>query len=261
MLGLSLVLAAPTTQSLTLTLSSAHGDLSTGAQTPTSTLTLTASSLSALNEELAAVSYTGTGGPDVLTISSGTGILAGLQSLIGINSGSSGTVDGYSGLGFTEAELVSFGSIGELYVDTTAHALGGLLVTGQVEYDDELLASGYSGTALQIDDGGNAVFGAAASVSLSGNVTIGDTNGAGALEVLTNAASLNGNLTLAAGGAGSGSSLAVLGALSVSGAALVGASGNSHLVRIRQPGRWLVLASAPGARWRPMTAPPRLWAR
>jgi hypothetical protein len=229
LLGLSLVLAAPTTQNLTITLSSAHGSLSMGAQTPSSALTLTANSLAALNAELASVSYTGTGALDVLTISSGTGILAGLQSLIGINRGGSGTVDGFSGLGFTEAELVSFGSIGGLYVDKTAHALGGLLVTGQVEYDDELLASGFSGTALRVDDGGNVAFGAAASVSLSGNVTIGDTSGAGALEVLTNAASINGNLTLAAAGAGGGSSLAVLGALNLSGAALVGASGNATL--------------------------------
>ncbi len=229
LLGLSLVLAAATTQSLTITLSSAHGSLSTGAQTPASTLTLTASNLNALNAELAALSYTGTGALDVLTISSGTGILAGLQSFIGINRGGSGSVDGYSGLGFTEAELVSFGSIGGLYVDKTAHALGGLLVTGQVEYDDELLASGFSGTALQVDGGGNVAFGAAASVSLSGNVIIGDSNGAGALEVLTDAASITGNLTLSAVVAGSASSLAVMGALSLSGAALVGESGNATL--------------------------------
>ncbi|HTQ70799.1 MAG TPA: Hint domain-containing protein [Acidocella sp.] len=229
LLGLSLVLAAPTTQSLSITLSSAHGSLTTGAQTPSSRLTLTASNLTTLNAELAALSYTGTGALDVLTISSGTGILAGLQSLIGINRGGSGAVDGYSGLGFTQAELVSFGSTGALYVDKTAHALGGLLVTGQVEFNDELLASGFSGTALQIDDGGNAVFGAAASVSLSGNITIGDTNGAGALEVLTNAASLTGNLTLAAAGAGSGASLAIMGALSLSGEAAVGVSGNATL--------------------------------
>ncbi len=54
LLGLSLVLAAPTTQSLSITLSSAHGSLTTGAQTPSSRLTLTASNLSTLNAELAA---------------------------------------------------------------------------------------------------------------------------------------------------------------------------------------------------------------
>ncbi len=229
LLGLSLVLAAATTQSLTLTLSSAHGQLSTATQAASATLTLTAASLEVLNEELAGASYTGSGALDVLTISSGTGILAGLQSFIGINRGGSGTVDGYSGLGFTEAELVSFGNIGYLYVDKTAHALGGVLVTGPVEFDDEVIATGLSGTALQIDDGGNVLFGAASDISLSGNVTIGDGNGAGALEVLTDAASLAGSLTLAAGGVGAGSSLAVMGALSLSGAAIVGSSGSATL--------------------------------
>ena len=229
LLGLSLALAAPTSQSLTITLSVAHGSLSIGTQAASPTLTLTVGNLAALNAELAALNYTGSGMLDVLTLTSGTGILAGLQSLFGINRGGSGAVDGYSGLGFTEAELVSFGSVGGLYVDSTAHALGGLLVTGQVEYDDELIASGLSGTALRIDAGGNAAFGAAANISLTGNVTIGDSNGAGALEVLTDTASLTGNLTLAAAGAGAGSSLAVMGALSLSGAALVGASGAATL--------------------------------
>ncbi|MBU6425367.1 MAG: Hint domain-containing protein, partial [Rhodospirillales bacterium] len=229
LLGVSVALAATTTQSLTITLSSAHGILSAAGQAPSAALTLTAASLSALNAELASVSYTGTGALDVLTISSGTGILAGLQSLIGINTGGSGTVNGYSGLGFTEAEMVSFGSVGGLYVDDTAHAVGGLLVTGQAEFNDELIASGFSGTALQIDNGGNAILGAAASASLSGNVTIGDSNGAGALEVLTNAASLSGNLTLAATGAGAASSLAVMGALSLSGEAFIGAGATATL--------------------------------
>ena len=229
LLGISVALAAATSQSLTVMLSSAHGSLSTAGSAPSTVLTLTASSLSALNSEIAAISYTGTGGLDVLTISSGTGILAGLQSLIAINQGNNGTVNGYSGLGFTEAELVSFGSTGGLYIDDTAHALGGLLITGQVEFNDELIASGFSGTALQVDSGGNAILGAAANASLSGNVTIGDANGAGALEVLTKAASITGNLTLATSGAGAGSSLAIMGALSLSGAASVGVAGSAIL--------------------------------
>ena len=229
LLGISVALAAATTQSLTITLSSAHGSLSASGGSASSALTLTASNLSSLNAEIASVSYTGTGALDVLTISSGTGILAGLQSLIAIDRGGSGTVNGYSGLGFTEAELVSFGSTGGLYVDTTAHALGGVLATGQIEFNDELIASGFSGTALQIDNGGNVILGAAASAALAGDVVIGDTNGAGALEVLTNSASISGNLTLTAAGAGAGSSLAVVSALNLSGAALLGVSGAAVL--------------------------------
>ena len=229
LMGVSVVLAALTTQSLTITLSSAHGILSATGQAPSAALTLTAANLGALNAELASVSYTGTGALDVLTLSSGTGILAGLQSLIAINIGGSGTVNGYSGLAFTEAELVSFGSTGGLYVDDTAHALGGVLVTGQIEFNDELLASGLSGAALLVDNGGNAILGAAANAALSGNVTIGDANGAGALEVLSASASIVGNLTLAAATAGSGSSFAVMGALSLSGAALVGAGAAATL--------------------------------
>ncbi|MDE2318932.1 MAG: Hint domain-containing protein [Rhodospirillales bacterium] len=225
LMGINVVLAAATTQSLTITLSSAHGSLSAAGFSPAATLTLTASNLSTLNAELASVSYTGTGVLDVLTISSGTGILAGLQSFIAVDRGGSGTVNGYSGLGFTEAELVSFGSTGGLYVDDTAHALGGVLVTGQIEFNDGLIASGFSGTALQIDNNGNAIFGAAANAVLSGDVVVGDTNGSGALEVLTTSASIAGNLTLAAAGGGAGSSLAVMGALSLSGAALVGLGG------------------------------------
>ncbi|MGE4482892.1 Hint domain-containing protein [Acidocella sp.] len=229
LLGLSLVLAAPTTQSLSLTLSSAHGELNVGSLTPASVLTLTAGDIETLNAKLASLTYTGTGALDVLTITSGTGILAGLSSLIGINRGTTGTVDGYSGLGFTEAELVSFGSIGGLYVDKAPHALGGMLVTGQVEYDDQLLAGGLSGTSLRVDDGGNAVFGGAASVTLSGNATIGDSAGAGALEVLTDHASLAGNLTLTAAGAGSGSSLAVMGTFNVLGTVSAGGNGSAFL--------------------------------
>ncbi|MDE1906049.1 MAG: hypothetical protein KGH75_06310, partial [Rhodospirillales bacterium] len=80
LLGISVALAAATTQSLTITLSSAHGSLSASGGSTSSALTLTASNLSSLNAEIASVSYTGTGALDVLTISSGT-------------------VNGYSGLG------------------------------------------------------------------------------------------------------------------------------------------------------------------
>ncbi len=223
--GLSLVLAAPTTMSLTLTLSAAHGKLTTGAQTPAGSIILTAPNLAAMNADLAMVSYIGTGMLDVITVSSGTGTLAGLHSLVsGVAIGHAGTVNGYSGGGFTEAELISFGSSGSLYNATTPYAVGGVLVAGQVEFNDDLFASGMSGTAMQVDGGGNAVFGGAGSVSLQGGVTLGDASGAGALEVLTDSASIAGNLVMASAG-GSGASLAVMGGLSVSGAILAGAGG------------------------------------
>lgn len=75
--GVSLQLTTSTTQSLTLTLSVSHGIISGGGGAPGTTITLTASGLSALNADLAALTYTGTGVNDAMTISSATGVLAG----------------------------------------------------------------------------------------------------------------------------------------------------------------------------------------
>lgn len=227
LLGLSLALAAPTTQALTLTLTTAHGSLSVG-DSVGSALTLSAINLALMNAQLASLLYTGTGALDVLTISSGSGILSGLIDYEGIGKGSTGTVDGYSGLGLTTGEFVSFGNSGGLYTDHVAHALGGALITGAVDFEDPFQASGYSGTALEVDHNGLAIFGAAAQVAMAGNATLGDAGGAGALEVLSQAVSLAGTLTMAASGAGAGS-LAVLGTMSIGGAALVGVAGNATL--------------------------------
>lgn len=229
LLGLSLNLAGNTTQSLTITLSASHGSFGTGG-TLRSSFTLSAANVNALNAELAAVSYTGAGIPDTVLISSNTGVLAGMSSYAAINPGGTGTISGYSGLGITEAEMVSFGVAAGLTLETQAISAGGLLAAGLVEFDDVVQVQGYSGTALLADAGGDAVFGAAAAVVLHGDVTLGDVSGAGTLDVLTNNLSVSGNFTLAPVSAAAGSEAVILGAVTAAGSINIGLSATAGLV-------------------------------
>lgn len=227
--GLSLELASSTTQSLSLTLSTGHGSLSEGTLGPAATLTLNAGGIAAMNADLAALEYTGTGVGDTLTIASSTGMLAGLQDYIFITADSAGTVSGYGGAFFSAAQIASFGVNGSLTPFTMAIAPGEMLVTGMVEFAGVAQVNGISGTALRVDAGGEAVFNAAASVALGGDVTLGDAGGAGTLAILTQAFSSSGNMTLAGASAAAGSEAMVLGSLGLGGALDIGGSAAAGL--------------------------------
>lgn len=199
LLGIQLVLAAATTQALSITLAVEAGVITTGGQTAAEVITLSAANISTLNQELAALTYTGTGEPDILTITSSTGVLGGLDSLINIASDNATIVNGYSVTAVTEAQLVSYSANSGIYLDTMAQALGEVTIAGgTIAFESQLYAEGLSGTSMQVDDNGVAIWGSGAEVDMQGNVMIGDAQSAGKLEVLSQSASLAGNLSLAA---------------------------------------------------------------
>ena len=224
LLGLSLNLTGSTTQSLHLTLSCGHGGLNVGDSTSVAHLTLTASNLAALNAELANLTYTGTGVADVLTLTGSSGLLAGMTDLVPIAAVTTGTVDGYAGVAYSAAEMVSFGSAAGLPIITAPMAPGGVQVTGMVEFQGLIEAGGLTGTALTVDAGGQAIFGVAATVALNGDVAVGDTSGAGVLDVLTDAFSASGNILL-----GGNANAAVLGAVTAAGALEIGQAASASL--------------------------------
>lgn len=74
-------------------------------------------------------------------------------------------------------QTASFGSASGLSVITNPIAPGEIVVDSIAEFADALQVNGLSGTALLVDGGGSAVFGAAASAALGANVTVGDAGG------------------------------------------------------------------------------------
>ena len=230
LLGVSIDMTGSSTQSLALTLTATRGSLSSDGGSFTSKLTLTAASLAALNTSLEGVSYSGTGAADSIVFSSNTGLLAGVQGGIVISPGGTGTVSAYSGAGLTEAEMVAFGPIAGMPQITQAMAVGGAQVSGFVDFENILLARGYSGTGLVVDGGGEALFGAAATVGLSSNVTLGDASGAGTLMLLGQSFSVAGNVALASAAGAGGSAADILGAMSVGGAVDIGLSAGASLL-------------------------------
>jgi hypothetical protein len=195
LLGLNLELIGTAAQSLAMTVAVANGGLSLGTLLPSATLTLTGANVQALNAELTGLTYTGTGVSDALTFTGGTGLLAGLNEQVLITAVSA-------------AGMESYGTASGLTQVTAAQAVSGVAVSGAVEFENRLEASGYSGTALLVQGGGEALFGAAATAVLGGDVTLS----AGTLVVLGTAFSTSGNVTL------TGASEAVVtGALTASG--------------------------------------------
>lgn len=228
--GTGIELIGSTTQSLVLTLTAQSGSLSSGGSAASASITLTAANIAVLDSEVDAVSYFGDGTPDSVLFTSNAGPLAGMQGGIIISPGSAGTVSGYSGLGVSAAEMVSFGVAAGTPQITQAMAAGGALVDGTVEFENILEARGISGTGLIVDGGGEAIFGTAATVSLGSDVTLGDAGGAGTLMLLTDNFGVTGNVTLAPVSAAAGSTLDVLGALSASGVMHIDAGGELQLL-------------------------------
>ena len=222
LLGVSLEMPGSNTQALTITLTAGRGSLSSAGGLAASRITLTAANLAALNTEIEAVSYSGTGLADTVVFTSNAGLLAGVQGSIIISAGSTGTVSGYAGIGVTQGEMVTFGAAIGVPLITQPLAAGGVLVSGVDEFEDFLSTSGYSGTALLVDGGGEAIFGAAATVSLAGDVTLGDASGAGTLILLGERFVAGGNVTLAPVAGAAGSEAAILGDMSIAGTLDIG---------------------------------------
>ncbi len=215
--GLSLELAYATTQSLACTLSTAHGLLSASGVAPAGSITLSAGGIAALNAQLGSLTYTGTGVADVLTLTSASGALMGLSAAVGIGVVVPGIVDGNTATEFSAAQSVTFGNTGSLALFSTPAALGELLIGGATEFAAPIQASGVAGTALVVDGGATAIFNAAATARLGGNIIIGDSAGAGTLAILTTGFSASGDLTLAVGSAAD-----VLGSLGLGGTLDIG---------------------------------------
>jgi len=232
--GLNLLLTASTTHTLTVTLSVEHGVLADGALGPNATITLTAPNIIALNADLAALTYTGNGQTDVLTVSSGTGVLAGLDVTGFVNAVPAGTtISGFGPLPPSEGEVAAYSS-GTLLAATANEAPGELILDGDLNFAAALQADGISGTALLIDAGGIGMFDAAASVALAADVTIGDAAGAGTLDILTDnitigANGASANLTIGGLAAAAGSAVDVFGTLGISGNLLIGTGGAATL--------------------------------
>ncbi|OYV35943.1 MAG: hypothetical protein B7Z81_08025 [Acidocella sp. 20-61-6] len=216
-------------QPVSLTLAVSNGMLAEAGGTAAAQITLVAVSPGALNVDLAALVYTANAGAivDTLTISSNSALLPGLYTMVPVamnNAG--GTVTGY----FGDAGQVSlFSDVGMSLIGGQA-APGEVVVTGAKDFGSVLMVDGLSGTALLVDGGGNALFGAGANVTLRENVTIGDTAGAGSLSVLTNYFSVAGDLVIATATNASGSNVDIFGAVAVAGHVVVGGGGAADLV-------------------------------
>ncbi len=230
--GFSLLPPASTTLSLTVTLSVGAGVLAVGGESPAATITITAPNLVALNAELAGLSYTGTGPSAVMTVSSGTGVLAGLSATAFIDPVAPGTVSSFAGV-LSEGETADF-SAASATPNPADAAVGRLILSATNVFAGSLILDGISGTALEIDGGATGVFDAAAAVTTGADVTVGDAGGAGTLAIISDDFSIGGNgatanLTLAARAAGAGSTAEIAGTLGISGELIIGAAAGAVL--------------------------------
>ncbi len=223
--GIALQLSATSTQSLALTIAAASGLLSDGGAGPAAQITLTGADVTALNTALAALTYTGTGLADSLTLTSASPVLSGLAGNIYITAAIAGTINGLGGTAFSEAQTASFGSTGGISLFSLPAAPGAVLVAGPTDFTAPLQADGISGTALVVDANATAVFDSTATAVLGGDLTIGAANGAGTLDIITQSFASTGNMTLAGNAAATQSSAYVPGALTLGGSLAIGAGG------------------------------------
>ncbi len=218
--GLNVLLRSWTTQSLTLTLSAADGILTDGTLAGAA-LTLTAVSPTALDDELANLTYTANANAvvDELQITAASGWLAGVSASIPIAITTTGTTNGFGDAG--QIALFNADFTGLIAQDG---APGEIFITGTADFADVLNVEGIGGTGLRIDAGGVGVFDGAAIVALDANVTVGDAGGAGFLRIVTDEFGVAGNAVFGGASAAAGSGAEIAGRLSLSGAMLVGAS-------------------------------------
>ncbi len=223
LLGLSLELPAATSQSLSLTIAVSSGVLEAGTLAPAARITLAAANINALNTALAGLSYVAGSSVSGLTFSGGSGALQGFSDVVAVAVANPlEVVNAYSGEGVSEAQSVSFGPVGQPVPQTLPLAAGDVLVSGVAEFASFMEINGLSGTALDIDAGGNAVFDSAAAARFGADLTIGDAGGAGSITVLGGAFSTSGNITLASAAGAAGSVADVLGDVAAAGSLVIG---------------------------------------
>ncbi|MDE8348049.1 MAG: Hint domain-containing protein [Acidocella sp.] len=211
LLGFDVLLRGWSGQSISLTLAVANGVLSETNGTAAAQMTFIAANPTALNADLAGLNYTAKAGAvaDVLTISSNSALLPGLNTTVPVmmnNAG--GTVTGF----FGDAGQVSVFNDQVMTPIQGQAAPGEIIITGTKDIASVLMVDGLSGTALLVDGGGNALFDAGANVTLRENVTIGDSTGSGSLSVLTSYFVADGNVTL-----GAASGMDIAGAIDIAG--------------------------------------------
>jgi len=217
-IGLTALLQNWQNQTLKLKLSVAAGTLADGTLVPGATLTLTASSPAVLNAELAALQYTPNGvqSADTLRIT-GSGYLAGATAAIPIGvTFAPGTVAGFG----DAAELSVFA--GNLPLIQAPGAPGEILVTGNATFADALNVSALGGTALVVDNNGLAILDGAASAFLQGNVTVGDSTGAGYFSAFSPQVTILGNLIVGGASAAAGAAAYLAGTIGFGGGMVIG---------------------------------------
>lgn len=227
--GLKILVPDWTSQSLSLTLAASEGVLSDGSLTPGPTLVLNAASPAALNTLLAGLTYTAglTATGDTLTVTSNTGILAGLNASAPIAIETAGTISGFAPAPTNEQTVLFTGSTASAALETLAAAPGAVIVSDAMDFADVLTAGGINGTALTVDDGGSAIFDTGAEVTLSGDAVIGDASGPGTLGIITpnftiGTPGASANLVLGGNSAATGSAVQLTGTLTDNGAVLLG---------------------------------------
>lgn len=199
-IGLGLQVPVNPTSGLILTINAAHGAVAlAGAQAASASLTLSAASALALDDQLAALVFTplGTGSGDVLSFIGGSG-LAGLTAAIGITIApaatlfSAGATDAVFGAASTwlggaapaNGDLAVLGAHqGAPILLTGPGEAGALVVEGGYDLAGSFVLPALSGTALSVAASGFALLDANAVISLGGGAQVsGGTLGvAGAL--------------------------------------------------------------------------------
>jgi hypothetical protein len=226
--GLDLLLRSWTTQVLSLTLSVGNGILADGAISSGATITLTAASPTALNAELAQLTYTANAGASVdgLFITSGSGLLVGFNVDIPVDV----TVAACTIAGFGDAGQVAQFTGHSTNLILAPGAPGEILIAGTADFADVLNIDGLGGTALRIDAGGTGLFDGAVSAALGADVTVGDAGGPGYLAIFTENVSVAGNITIGgnAAAAGGGGEIAAAGAITLTGAFIDGSAAVSN---------------------------------
>jgi hypothetical protein len=217
-IGLTALLQNWQNQTLKLKLSVAAGTLADGTLIPGATLTLIAASPQALNAELAGLQYTPNGVQSIDTLRiTGIGYLAGATAAIPIDvTVAPGTVAGFG----DAAELSLFA--GDPPLIQIPGAPGAILVTGDATFADAINVSGLGGTALVVDAGGMAILDGGASAFLQGNVTVGDSTGAGYFSAFSSQVTILGNLIVGGNAAAAGSQAVLAGTVGFGGGMVIG---------------------------------------
>ncbi|HQT64505.1 MAG TPA: Hint domain-containing protein [Acidocella sp.] len=215
--GLDVLLRSWTGQTLSLTLSVAHGQLSLPGGPQAASLTINAASPTVLNTDLASLLYTAStmASFDALSISSNSALLSGASQNVPITLSN---VAGTLANNFGDAGQASVFTGNQLNPLQGQAAPGEIIVTGSQTFNDALIVNGLSGTALLVNGGGTAIFDHGANVALGASAIIGNSGSSGTLDMLSPQFSMSGDLNITNG------SLNDLGAITTTGSVQLGSA-------------------------------------